>query len=116
MTKNLFPVKTWIQTAIINFCVVALAGITMRYKINFPLPGANQKHLLYAHSNFAFMGWVTIALMVLMVNYLLRHDVVTNYRKYNWILITGCITAYGMFVTFIIQGYGYFSIAFSILS
>ncbi|MGN6533094.1 MAG: hypothetical protein ACTHK0_15235 [Ginsengibacter sp.] len=116
MTKNLFPVKTWIQIAIINFCVVALAGITMRYKINFPLPAVNQKHLLYAHSNFAFMGWVTIALMVLMVNYLLRHEVITNYKKYNGILIAGCITAYGMFVTFIIQGYGYFSIAFSILS
>ncbi len=116
MTKDLFPVKTWIQVAIINFCVVALAGITMRYKINFPLPIVNQKHLLYAHSNFAFMGWVTIVLMVLMVNYLLRHDLITGYKKYNGILITGCITAYGMFVTFIIQGYGYFSIAFSILS
>lgn len=116
MTKNSFPVRTWIQIAIINFCVVALAGITMRYKINFPLPVVNQKHLLYAHSNFAFIGWVTIGLMVLMVNYLLRQNVLTNYRKYNWILITGCITAYGMFVTFIIQGYGYFSITFSILS
>jgi hypothetical protein len=116
MTKNIFPVRTWIQVAIINFCIVALAGITMRYKINFPLPLVNQKHLLYAHSNFAFMGWVTIVLMVLMVNYLLRHDVITNYRKYNGILIIGCITAYGMFITFIIQGYGYFSISFSILS
>jgi hypothetical protein len=116
MTKNLFPVKTWIQIAIINFCVVAVAGITMRYKINFPLPVVNQKHLLYAHSNFAFMGWVTIVLMVLMVNYLLRHDVVTNYLKYNVLLSVGCITAYAMFVTFIIQGYGYFSISFSILS
>jgi hypothetical protein len=116
MTKNLFPVKTWIQIAIINFCVVALAGITMRYKINFPLPIVNQKHLLYAHSNFAFMGWVTIALMVLMINYLLRQNVMTNYRKYSWILISGCISAYGMFVTFIIQGYGYFSISFSIIS
>jgi hypothetical protein len=116
MMKDLFPVKTWIQTAIINFCVVALAGITMRYKINFPLPAVNQKHLLYAHSNFAFMGWVTVALMVLMVNYLFRHQVAANYRKYNWILTAVCITAYGMFVTFIIEGYGYFSIAFSILS
>lgn len=116
MTKSLFPVKTWIQTAIINFCIVALAGITMRYKINFPLPAVNQKHLLYAHSNFAFMGWVTIILMVLLVNYLLRHDVQTYYNKYNWILIGGCVAAYGMFVSFIIQGYNYISIAFSTFS
>jgi hypothetical protein len=116
MTRDIFAVKTWIQIAIINFCVVALAGITMRYKINFALPIVNQKHLLYAHSNFAFMGWVTIVLMVLMVDYLLRHGVMTNYKKYNWILITACFTAYGMFISFIIQGYGYFSISFSILS
>ena len=94
MEKEKFRTRRWIQIALINFCVVALAGITMRYKINFPLKFVNQKHLLYAHSNFAFMGWVTIALMVLMVNYLLRHNIVTNYKKYNWILITGCIAAY----------------------
>lgn len=116
MEKETFRTRTWIQIALINFCVVALAGITMRYKINFPLPLVNQKHLLYAHSNFAFMGWLTIALMVLMVNYLLRHHVVTNYKKYNWILVAGCVAAYGMFVSFIAESYGYISIIFSILS
>lgn len=111
-----FKTTTWIRISLINFCVVALAGITMRYKINFPLPAINQKNLLYAHSNFAFTGWVTIVLMTLMVNYLKRHNVVTNYLKYNGVLIAGCIAAYGMFVTFFVQAYGYFSIAFSILS
>lgn len=116
MENVLFRTRNWIQVALINFCVVASAGITMRYKITFPLPVVNQKHLLYAHSNFAFMGWVTLVLMVLMVNYLLRHGVVTNYKKYNWILAFGCLSAYGMFVTFIIQAYGYYSISFSVLS
>lgn len=116
MENVLFRTRNWIQVALINFCVVASAGITMRYKINFPLPAVNQKHVLYAHSNFAFMGWVTLVLMVLMVNYLLRHGVITNYKKYNWIFVFACLTAYGMFVTFIIQAYGYYSISFSILS
>jgi hypothetical protein len=96
--------------------VVALAGITMRFKINFALPWVNQKHLLYAHSNFAFTGWVTIALMVLMINYLLRHTLSVGYKKYMAILIISCLAAYGMFVSFIVQGYGYFSISFSIIS
>ncbi|HXR83021.1 MAG TPA: hypothetical protein VN722_01845 [Hanamia sp.] len=116
MENVLFRTRNWIQIALINFCVVASAGITMRYKINFPLYAVNQKHVLYAHSNFAFMGWVTLVLMVLMVNYLLRNGVITNYKKYNWILAFACIAAYGMFVTFIIQAYGYYSISFSILS
>jgi hypothetical protein len=116
MENVLFRTRNWIQIALINFCVVASAGITMRYKINFPLPVVNQKHVLYAHSNFAFMGWVTLVLMVLMVNYLVRHGVNTNYKKYNWIFAFACLTAYGMFVTFIIQTYGYYSISFSMLS
>ena len=116
MQKTKFRTRNWLQISLINFCVVALAGITMRYKINFPLPAVNQKHLLFAHSNFAFMGWVTIALMVLMINYLIRHNIVTNYTRYNWILATGCLAAYGMFVSFIGESYGYVSISFSILS
>lgn len=116
MQKKGFRTRAWLQISLINFCVVALAGITMRYKINFRLPVVNQKHLLYAHSNFAFMGWVTVVLMVLMISYLLRQNVVDNYKKYNWVLTLACFTAYGMFVAFIVQGYGYFSIAFSIAS
>ena len=116
MEKTQFKTLTWIQIAFINFCVVALAGITMRFKINFALPWVNQKHLLYAHSNFAFTGWVTIILMVLMINYLLRLNLNTGYKKYIAILIISCFAAYGMFVSFIVQGYGYFSISFSILS
>jgi len=116
MKIETFKTITWIQVALINFCVVALAGITMRYKINFALPAINQKHMLYAHSNFAFSGWVTVVLMVLMVNYLLRHNVITGYRKYDGILIAQCVAAYGMFISFIGEGYGYYSIFFSILS
>jgi hypothetical protein len=96
--------------------VVALAGITLRYKINFPLPAVNQKYLLHAHSHFAFVGWVSVALMALMVNYLQQHDVITNYKKYRWILIANCVAAYAMFVSFIIEGYAVFSITFSTLS
>ena len=116
MEKKQFKMLAWIQISLINFCVVALAGITMRFKINFALPWVNQKHLLYAHSNFAFSGWVTVVLMVLMINYLLRHNLSTSYKKYVAILIISCVAAYGMFVSFIVQGYGYFSISFSILS
>jgi len=116
MEKKQFKTLAWIQISLINFCVVALAGITMRFKINFALPWVNQKHLLYAHSNFAFSGWVTVVLMVLMINYLLRHNLSTSYKKYVAILIISCVAAYGMFVSFIVQGYGYFSISFSILS
>ena len=111
-----FNTKLWIRVALINFCLVALAGITLRYKINFPLPELNQKNLLHGHSHFAFAGWVALALMALLVNYIQQQKVTTNYRKYNRILGASCLMAYGMLVSFIVQGYGLYSIAFSTLS
>ncbi|MEP6951926.1 MAG: hypothetical protein ABI863_21735 [Ginsengibacter sp.] len=115
MESVLFRTRQWIKVALINFCVVAVAGITMRYKINFPLPIVNQKYLLYAHSHFAFDGWVALALMALMVNYLQTIYAGIHSKKYYWILMAHCITAYGMFCSFILEGYAFFSIAFSIL-
>lgn len=112
MNKSTFPTYSWIKISLINFCVVALAGVTLRYKINFDLRAVNQKNLLHAHSNFAFVGWVTIILMVLMIEHLRKYQVATNYKKYHWLLIINCFTAYGMFVSFIIQGYDLYSILF----
>jgi hypothetical protein len=116
MESSLFKTRRWLQVALINFCVVALAGITLRYKINFPLPSVNQKYLLHAHSHFAFDGWVAVALMTLMVNYLQQQNVITNYKKYHWLLLISCLVAYGMFISFIMEGYAFYSITFSTLS
>lgn len=116
MGKNNFNTRRWILIALINFCIVALAGVTLRYKINFPLPAVNQKYLLHAHSHFAFDGWVAIALMACMVNYLQRNNIITNYRKYHWIILASCLTAYAMFISFLFEGYDTLSITFSSLS
>lgn len=116
MQQNTFRTKQWIQIALINFCVVALAGVTMRYKINFSLPVVNQKYLMHGHSHFAFVGWVAVALMTLMVRYLIRNKVETNYKKYHWVLMADVIASYAMFVSFIIQGYAFWSITFSTIT
>ena len=111
-----FNTRQWIRIALINFFVVALAGIALRYKINFALPQLNQKNLLHAHSHFAFTGWVAVALMALMVYYLQQQKLITNYKKYFWILLANSITAYGMLITFLFQGYAFYSISFSTIS
>jgi hypothetical protein len=116
MDTYVFKTKQWIQVALINFCIVALAGVTLRYKINFSLRAVNQKYLLYAHSHFAFDGWVTLALMALMVFYLQKNKVVTNYKKYHWILLANCLVSYAGFIAFIIEGYGFYAISVSIIT
>ncbi|MEO6490266.1 MAG: hypothetical protein ABIO04_10025 [Ferruginibacter sp.] len=111
-----FSLQRWIRISLFNLLLVASIGVILRYKIAFALPFIDQKHLLHGHSHFAFAGWVTQALMVLLVSSLAVNAGVEILRKYNWILLANLVTAYGMLLSFPIQGYGSFSILFSTLS
>lgn len=108
--------KKWLSISFLNLLLVALLGFILRYKIAFYLPFLNQKFVLHSHSHFAFTGWISQTLMVLMVWYLSRElgDQLT--KRYHKILIINLIAAYGMFISFIVQGYGLYSISFSTLS
>jgi hypothetical protein len=108
-----FSLSRWLKIALINLLIVAFLGVTLRYKILYPLPFVDQKHLLHGHSHFAFAGWITQTIMALLVSYLVKQRVQTNYKKYRWLLYFNIITAYGMLIAFPIEGYGLFSIIFS---
>ena len=84
----------------------------MRFKIGFEFPYFDQKHLQHSHSHFAFVGWISHTLMVLMINYL--QTKIDDFRgnKYRKIIIANLICSYGMLVFFIIEGYGLYSIFF----
>jgi len=110
------PIRKWLQISFFNLLLVALLGIILRYKIAFSLPFINQGYLLHGHSHFAFAGWVTQALMVLLVAYLEDQGLENIFKKYRFLLYANLVTAYGMLVTFPIQGYGPLSICFSTLS
>ncbi|MFP5079035.1 hypothetical protein [Pedobacter sp. JCM 36344] len=116
METQQFETLKWVKIALINFVVLALVGVILRYKINFPLPLIDQKFLLHGHSHFAFVGWVTIALMSLMVDYLSRQNISVNFKRYRVTLIANMVTAYAMLFTFMVQGYAFLSITFSTLS
>ena len=106
----------WIRIPLFNLLIVSLLGIILRYKIAFSLPFIQQKNLLHGHSHFAFSGWVTQVLMYLLIRQL-NHDTVLNIeRKYTWLLYANLFTAFGMLVSFPIEGYGPFAILFSTLS
>jgi hypothetical protein len=108
--------KKWLLFSFINLMVVALLGVTLRYKIAFSLPFVDQQKLLHGHSHFAFTGWVTQALMTFLVGYLSERSGKNQFLKYKWILIFNALTAYGMLFSFPVQGYGPVSILFSTLS
>ncbi len=103
----------WLKFSVFNFVLVALLGVIMRYKILFSLPFLDQKHLQEAHSHFAFYGWITNVLYVLMVIYLSKVQPQIPLRKYNILIIINIIASYAMIATFIYGGYFWGSIAAS---
>lgn len=106
----------WLRISFFNLLLVAFIGLILRYKIAFSLPFIDQKHLLHGHSHFAFAGWISMALMVFMVDFASRKKNTNLFQKYNWLLWGNLITAYGMLFSFPFQGYGLFSIFFSTIS
>ena len=113
MRVNLFR---WIKFSIINLLVVSILGVCLRYKILYSLPIIDQKHLLHSHSHFAFTGWISQTLMVLIVAFISKTLDKDLFKKYHLLLLFNLIAAWGMLVTFILQGYGAFSITFSTIS
>ncbi len=74
----------WIDILIFNFYIVALLGVTLRSKILFSIPFLDYNRLLDAHFHFAFTGWVTLALVVLMVSEILPVEL-NSKRIYKWL-------------------------------
>jgi hypothetical protein len=111
-----FKIQRWLKITVFNLLIVATIGVVLRYKIAYSLPFIDQKHLLHGHSHFAFAGWITQALMILLVSYLLKQNNGAGLKKYRWLLNANLFTAYAMLIAFPIEGYGLYSIIFSTLS
>lgn len=110
----------WLLLAVVNLFIVGILGLLMRLKMIMPLTWLNQKFLLHAHSHFAFSGWVSHALMVLVLTMFClgyRNSGGLRFNKtQQWLVLGNLITAYGMLITFIFQGYAFYSIAAASLS
>ncbi|HSN47528.1 MAG TPA: hypothetical protein VLR29_02090 [Flavobacterium sp.] len=112
----LLNTKFWLKISLLNLCIVAALGVLMRYKIGFEFPYLDQKHLQHSHSHFAFAGWLGHTLMVLMVFFLQTKINDFKGNRYKNLIIFNLVCSYGMLVSFIIEGYGLFSIILSTAS
>lgn len=103
----------WVDLSILGLCTVALLGTILRSKIVFALPFINYNHLLEAHAHFTFGGWVTLALMTLMV-----YDLLPAYLGkrpvYQWILGGIVLSSWSTMIAFLAEGYSHLSILLSL--
>jgi cytochrome bd-type quinol oxidase subunit 1 len=111
-----FNIKFWLKISLINLLIVASLGVLMRYKIGFDFPYFSQKNIQHAHSHFAFAGWITHALYVLMIHYVLKKLPLTDTKNYKRIIIANLICSYGMLFSFSYNGYSTLSIILSTIT
>lgn len=117
MNKNIsfLSMKKWYTVALFNLVVLALLGLTLRYKINFPLPLFQQENLLHAHSHFAFNGWIGVLLQILILDEF-TGDYKISTKFWNRFFIASTIVNYAMIVSFTWVGYAGMSIVLSTLA
>lgn len=113
-TNNALP-RRWSLVCISNLLIAALIGLAMRYKIVFPFPALDQGNALHAHANFVFSGWVSLTLFSCIVASVLS-KIKAQKRIYKFAFYFLELTAIAMLISFLIQGYGDFSICLTILS
>ncbi len=106
----------WLKFSVFNLFIVALLGVMMRYKIAYSLPWLDQKNVQEAHSHFAFYGWITTVIYVLIMRYLQEILPKISIKKYENLVIANLIASFGMLAAFIYGGYFWLSIAFSTLA
>lgn len=111
-----FNAHFWIKFSLLNILIVAILGVIMRYKIGFDFPFLTQKNILHAHSHFAFVGWVTHSIYVLIIYFITNRIAESNIKKYRILLILNLVCAYGMLISFFASGYSFISITLSTLS
>ena len=99
-----------------NLLLVALMGLLLRsfpFLPEFPLL---YKNILHGHSHFAFGGWVMPMMVSLFLKYFPDLAEKTGYRHWRMISFLLLGSAYGMMLSFPVQGYGPVSVCFSTLS
>jgi hypothetical protein len=106
--------QTWVRLSLFYFFVTAVAGVLLRSILIRPLQGIDYGNLLHAHSHLAILGWGYMALFLLIVHHFVGDRAQTGVWLKRLFWLTQSAIA-GMFVSFVLQGYAFFSILFSTL-
>lgn len=92
---------------LVNFLLAAVLGTVLRYYIFNPILNFNFLNWLQVHSHMMFLGWVSLALFILIFRKL-------DIKKYDTLIFYSIIVfelaALAMFVSFPMGGYGILSV------
>ncbi|MEQ8925238.1 MAG: hypothetical protein RLO81_05455 [Fulvivirga sp.] len=103
-----------VRIALLNLFLLACLGTLIRYHFYEPIEGVNLTYLHHAHSHLAFLGWVFMALFVLVTHQFLQKNRFFD-KSYTYLFFALQGANFGMLFTFPFTGYAPWSIAFSTL-
>ncbi len=103
--------RTWIRAALGFFFIAALLGLSMRYFFVDEIPFFSYRNILHSHSHTALLGWSYLLLTGgLFISYGIDTRGLAVFRK---LFIVNVVSVLGMTISFLFDGYGPISIAFS---
>lgn len=103
-----------LKISIINFIILSIVGVLLRYIAIYPIEYLTYKNLLHAHSHFAFSAVITLFGTILLIK---KFEIEYLYQtKFKYLIVVLILTAYGMLFAFSYQGYKLVSIIFSTIS
>lgn len=107
--------RTYFHISFFFFIIVAMTGILMRavpFFSGIPLP---YDHILHAHSHIAMLGFQFLAVFVIFLTIGWKSLTIKIRKQAAVLCLTLTIISVLMFVAFLYQGYGVFSIIMSAL-
>lgn len=105
-------IKHWVYISFINFWVVSILGLLMRWAFLGDISPLSFRHLMHAHSHLAMLGWL-FPMLVIAYYHLFIDKTQIRSKFYNNVLLANQISVGLMTISFIIFGYNWISIAIS---
>lgn len=102
--------QKFFRIPLIFFALSAAMGLLLRWHSVDPLGWITYPYWLHAHSHIMFLGWISNALYLIFVNNYVDDKWQARYRPLFLVMQAMLV---GMVISFPMQGYGAFSIAFS---
>ena len=106
--------KVWFRIALANFFIAAVMGVVLRYAFVEEISWLKFRYFLHGHSHVAMLGWVYLALYALLMGAFLSEEQQRS-TFYRNVFLASQVAVIGMLISFPIQGYAPWPIAFSTL-
>lgn len=102
--------RKYYSVPLLFFALAALLGLFLRWQFVDPTPGIHFTYFVHGHSHVMFLGWV---FNVLYLSSIEEYIDISRRRRYLMLFAALQVLVFAMMISFPIQGYGAFSIAFS---